>query len=62
VIAESYFGSLNIGVAWWDTTTILSLEHVRHESVEAERFAILAQELHFLDTHGPHDISIRMNV
>ena len=41
---------------------VLLLEHVRYESIEAESFAVLAQELHLLDTDGPRDLSISANV
>jgi CRP/FNR family transcriptional regulator, dissimilatory nitrate respiration regulator len=39
-----------------EPATILFLEHIRYKGIEADSFAILAQELHFLDTDGPCDI------
>src|SRR2546425_2809084 len=42
--------------------TVAFLEHVRYEGVEAQGFAVLAQELHPLDTDGPRDLPVGTNV
>src|SRR2546430_574031 len=38
------------------------LEHVRHEGVEAQRIAVLAQQLYLLGTDGPRDVATGVNV
>jgi hypothetical protein len=41
---------------------LLLLEGVRHEGIEVERLAVLAQQPHFLDADGPRDLAIAVTV
>ena len=45
-----------------EPATVALLEYVRYEGVEAQGFAVLAQELHLLDTDGPRDLPVGTNV
>ena len=44
-----------------EPTTVPLFEHVRNEGIEAQRIAVLAQQLHLLDPDGPRHLPVDVN-